>query len=252
MSFYDLTKEKREKLVTKIEQDIQSDIEKGIRSNISSYFSDEDTYIRKTAYLSVGRLYFTNTPLQPKILKTLKSLFENTDEKIRQTVVNALGEIGKKEAEKALPVFEQTMMDDSHVVRNAVIGSLKKIGEMNPKPILAFSQKFLHHQEPEIRRQAVHGIELRGRTHPEDVLPLLEELQFEETKRVRDVLVHVLGQISYKKGCLEKVISALKKWKNKEIVHSALVEILETHKAYEKFSAKSYKQAQTYIKENFT
>lgn len=251
MSFYDLSKEKREELTLKIEQNILGDIEKRVSSHMLSYFSNEDTYIRKTAYLSVGRLYFANATLQPKILTLLKKLFENPNDNVRQTVVNTLGEIGKKEAQKALPLFEKAMVDEHHSVRNAVIGSLKKMGEKNPKPVLSFSKKFLHHKDPEIRRQAVHGIELRGRTHPEDVLPLLEELQLEQTKRVRDVVVHVLGQISYKKGCLEKVIAALKRWKNKAIVNSALSEILETHKAYEKFSAKSYNQAQAYIKQHF-
>lgn len=252
MSFYDLSKEKRGDLITKIEREIQADIEKGTSSNILSYFSNEDTYIRKSAYLFVGRLFFANMTLQSKILTLLKKLFGNSSDNVRQTVVNALGEIGKKEAEKVLPIFEQAMVDEHHSVRNAVIGSLKKMGEKNPKPILAFSKKFLYHKDPEIRRQAVHGIELRGRIHPEDVLPLLEKLQFEQTKRVRDVVVHVLGQISYKKGCLEKVISALKKWKNKEIVNSALAEILETHKAYEKFSEKSYARAKKHIKENMS
>lgn len=29
------------------------------------------------------------------------------------------------------------------------------------------------------------------------------KLQFDETKRVRKTLVHVIGPVSYKKGCLE-------------------------------------------------
>lgn len=252
MSFYDLSKEKRDEFVAKVEKEIKTDFENETSQHILSHFSDEDTYIRKTAYLFVGKLYFTNAIFQAKILTLLKKLFENPNENVRQTVVNAFGEIGKKEAEKILPVFEQAMVDKHHSVRNAVIGSLKKMGEKNPKPVLAFSKKFLHHKNSEIRRQAVHGVELRGRTYPEDVLPLLEELQFEQIKRVRDVVVHVLGQISYKEGCLEKVISALKKWKNKEIVVSALAEILETHKAYEKFSAKSYRETKKYIEENIS
>lgn len=247
MSFYDLSGKEREELLGKIEEEIKKDIEAKSSNNLLKYFSDEDTYIRKAAYQAVGRLYISVPSLKQNILQVLTKLFTNSDEKVRQTVVNTLGEIGKKDAGKALPIFENAMVDESHLVRNAVIGSLKKMGEKNPKPVLDFSKKFLHHENPEIRRQAVHGIELRGRTHPEDILPLLEELQDEQIKRVRDVVVHVLGQISYKKGCLEKVISALKKWKNKEIVQSTLAEILETHKAYEKFSAKSYTEAKKYI-----
>jgi hypothetical protein len=61
------------------------------------------------------------------------------------------------------------------------------------------------------------------------------------------MIVHVLGQISYKKGCLEKVISALRTWENREIVEKALKEILDVHKRYERFSAKSYCEARDYI-----
>lgn len=252
MGFYDLLVKEREKLVKKIEEEIKNNLRDHSYQNITKYFSNEDTYIRKIAYLSVTRVYFSNTNLQSKILKILDQLFRENNEKVRQTVVNTLGEIGKIDAQIALPIYEKAMVDEAHEVRNAVIGSLKKMGEKNPQPVLEFSRKFLSNSDPEIRRQAVHGIELRGRIHPEDVLPLLEKLQNETNKRVRETMIHVLGQISYKKGCLEKVISALKTWKNKEIIKSALAEILETHKSYEKFSAKSYKEAETYIKKNFT
>lgn len=106
MSFYDLSKEKREEPTDKIEKDIQNDIGSGISSNILSYFSDEDTYIRKAAYLSIGRLYFANSTLQPKILTVLSKLFKNPSDNVRQTVVNALGEIGKKEAINTFPHFK--------------------------------------------------------------------------------------------------------------------------------------------------
>ena len=59
-----------------------------------------------------------------------------------------------------------------------------------------------------IRRAVVDGIELRGRTHPEEILPLLKEVQSDPDKKVRRRMIHVLGQISYKKGCLEKVVLA--------------------------------------------
>lgn len=250
MGFYDFSKNEREKLVKNIEEEIRQDILTNSHKDIIKYFSDEDTYIRKIAYLSVGKTYLSEPKFQSNILSILAQLFQSQDESIRQTVVNTLGEIGKRDAQKALPIYEKAMIDEAHEVRNAVIGSLKKMGEKNPKPVLEFSKKFLQSSDPEIRRQAVHGIELRGRTHPEDILPLLEQLQNETNKRVRDTVIHVLGQISYKKGCLEKVVAALKTWKNKELVNSALAEILETHKSYEKFSAKSYKKAERYIKDN--
>ncbi len=78
--------------------------------------------------------------------------------------------------------------------------------------------KFLNHPGPKIRREMIHGIELRGRTHPEEVLPLLAEVQHDPNKKIREMVVHVLGQISYKKGCLEKVVGALKIWENRELV----------------------------------
>ena len=252
MLFYDLTEDEREKLVRKIEEEIQTGIEENNPQKFLHYFSNDDTYIRKVVYLAIGKLYYSDSSLQNKILKLMHDMFKSQNKHVRQTVVNALGEIGKKEAEKVLSIFEKAMVDTDHSVRNAVIGSLKKMGEKNPKPVLSFSQKFLHHKDPEIRRQAVHGIELRGRTHPEDILPILEQLQYEENRKVRDTVIHVLGQISYKKGCLEKTISSLKKWKNKEIVKKAIDEILETHRAYEKFSEKSYTEAKAYIDRNFS
>ena len=96
----------------------------------------------------------------------------------------------------------------------------------------------------------VHGIELRGRTNPEDILPLLEELQDENNPQVRKMIIHVLGQISYKKGCLEKVTSALKTWKTREIVESAVPYMIEVHNNYP-FSAKNPEEAEKYLKENF-
>nr|WP_243687598.1 HEAT repeat domain-containing protein [Methanobacterium formicicum] len=100
----------------------------------------------------------------------------------------------------------------------------------NPQPTLKFAKRFIHHPDPEVRKKVVHGIELRGRTHPEDILPLLEEFQDDAHPQVRKMLIHVLGQISYKEGCLEKVTSALKTWKNKELVEDTIPYILDVHK----------------------
>lgn len=114
---------------------------------------------------------------------------------------------------------------------------------------MRFARKFLHHLDPNIRRTIVHGIELRRGTHLEDILSLLAELQSDRDRRVREKIIHVLAQISYKNGCLEKVISALKNWENKELVEQSLKEILDVNKRYEKFSAKSYKEAKGFVKE---
>jgi hypothetical protein len=109
----------------------------------------------------------------------------------------------------------------------------------------------MDHNDPEVRKKVIHGIELRGRTHPEDVLPLLKELQDENNPQVRKMLIHVLGQISYKRGCLEKVTSALKTWKNRKLVEDAIHYILEVHKNYP-FSAMTPEEAKKYLKTNFS
>ena len=125
------------------------------------------------------------------------------------------------------------------------------MGEKNPEPTLQFAKHYLHHEDKEIRREICHGIELRGRKYPEDILPLLKELQDDKTARVRNTLVHVIGQIAYKKGCLEVVIKELKTWKNKKLVEDAIEEIIDVHARYKNFSAKTQEEAKTYIENNF-
>ncbi|WP_024620327.1 hypothetical protein [Metaclostridioides mangenotii] len=48
------------------------------------------------------------------------------------------------------------------------------------------------------------------------------------TKAVK-MLAHVLGQISYKKGCFHYVVNELKKWGNKNIYRSFHNEVIEVH-----------------------
>jgi HEAT repeat protein len=149
-----------------------------------------------------------------------------------------------------MKTFEKALKDEHHSVRNAVIGAFKQMGQKNPEPTFDFARKHLKDDDPKIRREIVHGIELRGRTHPEDVLPLLEELQDEEVKEVRNMVIHVIGQISYKKGCLEKVVDALNGWRNMGVCEAA-EEILKVHKRY-RFAARSPEYAEDYIKEHLT
>jgi HEAT repeat protein len=250
MHFYDLTKEKRKKLVLEMKQEILDDLKRNSLKNIKKYASDKDTYIRKNTYLILGKIYHVQKNLQIKTLKVLGTLFKNNDWKIRQTAVYAFSEIGKIDASKSFKVLEQALYDKHHAVRNALVGGLKQIGEKNPKPILKFAKRFLHNPDPEIRLIIVHGIELRGRDHPEDILPLLSELQNDPDKKVQKKIIHVLSQISYKKGCLEKVITDLKKWSNQELVCKAINKILDVHLRYENFSAKSYQEAKIYIENN--
>lgn len=249
--FYDLSKDERTQLVAKIKQDIVRELRSGVFELTIAYFSDEDTYIRKSGYLSLGRIYFEKPELQQKIIEFLERFVSYPDFKVRQTVINAAGEIGKKDFEIVRFLFDQGLFDEHHSPRNAVIGSIKKMGEVNPKPVLVWAKEYLHHPDKEIRREICHGIELRGRKHPEDILPLLQELEHDKTKRVSSTLVHVLGQIAYKKGCLAKVIEHLKGWENRVLVSLAIDEIIDVHHRYRDFAELTQEEARTYIQEHF-
>ena len=250
MAFYDLTKEERQKKVAHIHHDLLKASEKNNKRAFVKFFSDDDTYIRKAAYQSTGKIYFAIRSIQEKLLHLLSELLLHKNAHVRQTVVNAAGEIGMKDFKKVKAFLEKGLFDENASVRNAVIGSIKKMGEKNPRPVLAWTKKYLHHADKEIRREICHGIELRGRTHPEDILPMLKELQFDKTRRVTNTLVHVLGQISYKKGCLEKVITDLKSWQNKEVVRLAVDEIIDVHDRYKDFAILTQQEAINYIKKN--
>lgn len=251
MGFYDLPKEERITLVDSINRDIQRDLSDGKENNIIAYFSDEDTYIRKTGYLTIGKLYKEKEDLRTSILTMLERLMVSDIDKVRQTVINAAGEIGKVDFEIVIDFFDKGLFDHHHSVRNAVIGSLKKMGQKNPKPTLKWAKQYLHHEDKEIRREICHGIELRGRTHPEDILPLLRELQNDATARVRNTLIHVLGQIAYKKGCLETVVKTISEWDNQELVEKALDEIVDVHHRYRDFAVLTQKQAIDFIDKNY-
>lgn len=116
---------------------------------------------------------------------------------------------------------------------------------------MRWAKLYLHHEDKEIRREICHGIELRGRKHPQEILPLLQELQHDKTARVRNTLVHVIGQISYKKGCIEKVVEHLKHWENKQLVADALEEIIDVHERYKDFAALTREQARQYITDHY-
>ncbi|MFK7782632.1 HEAT repeat domain-containing protein [Psychroserpens sp.] len=251
MAFYDLAKEERDVLVVKINQEIANDVIQNSSKNISLYFSDEDTYIRKTGYLAIGKIFYAHPQLQTSIFSVLKNLMSSEDELIRQTVINAAGEIGKFHFNKIEDFMNIGLFDKHHRVRNAVIGSIKKMGEKNPVPVLEWSKSYLKHPDKEIRREICHGIELRGRTHPQDILPLLKVLEFDDTKRVSDTLIHVLGQIAYKNGCLQTVVSHLQTWKNKSLVEKALDEIVDVHHRYKKFAVLSKQEAIAYIDNHY-
>lgn len=246
MDFYKFSKPERVKLVSEMKETLLHEIKSGNFRATFQFFCDGDTYIRKSTYLAIGRIYFGHKSLKKKIARLLFHLFKETDFKIRQTAINAAGEIGKKDFEIVVKLFDTGLFDAHHAVRNAVIGSVKKMGEVNPRPVLKWAKNHLHHPDKEIRREICHGIELRGRKHPQDILPLLKELQFDKASRVRNTLVHVLGQIAYKKGCLEKVIAHLKTWQNKELVAEVIDEIMEVHERYNDFAFYTLRQAKRY------
>ena len=60
MGFYDLNKTQRLETVNKISETIAVGIKKSQATNFLDCFSNEDTYIRKTAYLAFGRVYEKN------------------------------------------------------------------------------------------------------------------------------------------------------------------------------------------------
>lgn len=253
MGFYDLSKEERIKFVQKMESEVKSELKKDEfleNSNIFKYASDDDSYIRKNLYLILSRLYLDDSAFQEKIISTTKLLYQSPDEKHRQAAIFTWGEIGKHEFDTVALLLEMALNDYSHKVKSSIMGSLKKMGEKNPQPTLIFAQRFLNHPDPEIRRLMVHGIELRGKNHPEDVLPILYQLQNEVTPRVRNMIIHVIGQISYKEGCLEKVVLDLKNWENEDLVKKSLEEIIKVHQRYN-FAVKSENEAISYIKSKF-
>jgi len=259
VGFYDLSKDDRSKVVKKIYSDILESVkqeyntdqikEVTVSESILIYASDKDTYIRKNAYNSFGKIYNDYADLRQNILMILSKMMDNPDYKVRQTAVYALGEIGKKDVDSMIEIFERAFEDEHHAVRNAVMGSMKQMGQKNPKPTFKLARKYLHHKNPQIRKEMIHGIELRGRTHPEDVLPILKEMENDENKEVRRMVIHVAGQISYKKGCLEKVVNNLKNWENKELVAEIVDEIVDVHKQYS-FAVRSAEDAENYIKLN--
>lgn len=247
MAFYDLSKEERADMVQHISNELLKELNTGKSQKTIAYAGDEDTYIRKAAYLSLGRIYLAYPDLQAEMLRAIDKLLQHDDFKVRQTAINAAGEIGKSNFKIVQHVFDTGLFDKHHSPRNAVIGSIKKMGEVNPRPVLAWAKTYLHHSNKEIRREICHGIELRGRKYPEDILPMLQELEHDTTARVRNTLVHVIGQIAYKKGCLATVIAHLNTWSNKALVSDALEEIIDVHDRYKYFSVLTQQEAIQYI-----
>jgi hypothetical protein len=229
VGFYDLSKAEREQRYKDIQNDIARDLQGNDYTVTDAYFDDADTYVRKAAYLGVGRLFKHNPAHRNSIVDMLETLIKSGSERIRQTVVNAAGEIAMTDFGCVEHLFDIGICDLHHFVRNAVQGSLKKSGEKNPARIIPFCKRHIISPDPEIRRTAAHGLELRGRTHPEEVMPALRLLQFEKHKRVRPMLAHIFGQISYKNGCLEKVAAELTAWEDTALADECFEAIIKQH-----------------------
>ena len=133
-----------------------------------------------------------------------------------------------------------------------MIGALERMEEKNPKPTLDFARTFLHHQDLMIRRAVVHGIELERENATPKRYCHLTKVQSDPDKNVRRMAIHVRGQISYKKGCLEKVVLALRGWGGEEMAKRALKESLNVHNQYERLSARSHEEVLEYMEEQFT
>jgi hypothetical protein len=132
MAFYDLEKKERAALVATIQAHLETAFRNNDKLYPILYFSDQDTYIRKSAYIATGRIYQAEQSLRGPIHEQLWQLMDNPGEKIRQTVVNAAGEIGKTDFHIVQTFFDKGLFDDHHIVRNAVIGSVRRWEKSTP------------------------------------------------------------------------------------------------------------------------
>jgi hypothetical protein len=80
----------------KTSDDILADIDKNSTTRITAYFNDDDTFIRKAAYIAVGNIVRADDKKLIDVLNILDELFSHDDYHVRQTVINAAGEIGKQ------------------------------------------------------------------------------------------------------------------------------------------------------------
>ncbi len=236
MAFYDLNTSQRKEICAKIESDISSAIKLHTYNVILPYFENSDTYIRKLAYLAIGNAYKKQIVSLIDIMILLETLYNSSNTHTRQTTIYACGEIALFDFEAVKPLLIKAISDSHSSVRNAVIGSLKKSGEKNPKAIIPFCREHILSENPETRRLMCHGLELRGRAHPEEVIDILKLLQYEKVRKVKNMLIHVLGQISYKKGCLRYTAFQVKAWENPNIYPLYRNEVIKVHERYEKFS----------------
>src|SRR5215210_8080198 len=111
MGFYNLTKEERVKKVQQIHDELRTALKNNKPSKIVPYFSDEDTYIRKAAYQSIGKLFNQEPELRGKITSTLEKMLLEKSANIRQTAINAAGEIGMSHFGTVEFLFDRGLFD---------------------------------------------------------------------------------------------------------------------------------------------
>lgn len=250
MGYYDLPAPERKRLYARMERGITRDISAGRSDTIEKYASNEDTYIRKNCYLILGRLYYADVTARKQVLTTLDELSRSADPLIRQTAVFALGEIGKQDFNTVEQRLSSFLRETHPAVKKGLTGAIKQMGEKNPRPVFAWARAGLSGFDADLKTRILHGLELRGRTHPEDLLPVLKRVLTEDADRKTGrMVVHIVGQISYKKGCLEKVLDELDTWEDKELVAECAGEIIDVHKRYARFSAVTPREAARYVRE---
>lgn len=250
MNYYDLTKQERTTFRAKVAEELLISVQKNAQASDLPYISASDTYVRKVTYEAIGHIHKSNPSLRKNVIAFVNQIFKSDDQLARQTTTNAMGEIGVHDPEVIGDFFDKASEDDSPKVRNAVIGSLKKIGQKHPGVAVEFAKRNVNNPNEEARRIAMHGLELRGRTNPEEILPTLKLFQKESKARLKKMLVHVVGQSSYKKGCLETVLTELKTW-NHDVVALALKEIYAVHVYYAGFSYYDSEQAREMMLSEF-
>lgn len=250
MGYYDLSKQERITFKAEVASELLSTLQASASPLSLPHISDSDTYVRKVMYQAIADVYKSDVALRKKTIDLVNRAFMSSDQLVRQTATNAMGEIGIYEPGAVGDFFDRASEDESPKVRNAVIGSLKKIGQKHPETVIDFAKRNVNNPHEEVRRIAMHGLELRGRTYPEDILPTLKLFQKESKARLKKMLVHVVGQSSYKKGCLEVVLAELKTW-NHDTTTVALKEIYAVHVYYADFSHYNSEEARRMILSEF-
>jgi hypothetical protein len=92
MAFYNLSKEERAALVRQMEAMIEKAVQTSQLHPLLLYAADEDTYIRKSTCQALGKICHSR-PVA--VLQAITTLLQHPGDKVRQTAINAAGEIGR-------------------------------------------------------------------------------------------------------------------------------------------------------------